>query len=110
MSKNASSPSLIQLIEYTDSNPEKFSHIDTSVLKEYMENSTKKYYDGKYFLGGQLQLLPSDPITMDRINEVNQINLEKEKTYGGPCNMWEYASIIHHNQLFECIQKIIALY
>ena len=55
-------------------------------------------------------MLINEPITIEKINEVYLINKEKEKTYGGPCNMLEKLSIDNHNKNFENIQKIISLY
>ena len=63
---------LIQLSEFINSNKELFTNIDTSFIQKYIDFAKK--YNGYYYVGGQVKLLPEDIITMEHIEQVKKIN------------------------------------
>jgi len=82
------------------------SECDTGPLKvieKYITNSKISYYNGKYYLGGQLELIPEDKITPEKIQEVKDIRMTK----GGPTNSAEAGSIFRSEQELTTIETII---
>ena len=76
------------------------------VIIKYLADSKKSYYNGKYYLGGQIQLSPEDIITPEKIQEVKDIRL----TRGGPCNTAEAASIYRSERELETMETLINHY
>lgn len=93
-------PSLKELISYTEQNPDKFNDLNLSVLEYYGKN------ERDYYLGGQLLITKDTPITDELIEKVKNINANSLE----PCNMLEYISVGIHNERFDNIQKIIKRY
>lgn len=77
----------------------------SKVIEKYMTNS-KISYNGKYYLSGQLELIPEDKITPDKIQEVKDIRMTK----GGPTNSAEAESIFRSGQELTTIETIIKHY
>jgi hypothetical protein len=63
-----------------------------------------------YYLGGQLKLTYDDKVSMDLFNKVREINKQRELDYGGPCNSWEYNSILAHSQELQNTEDIVKKY
>jgi hypothetical protein len=85
------------------------SECDTDPLKvieKYINNSKISYYNGKYYLGGHLKLIPEDKITPERIQEAKDIGMKK----GGPTNSAEANSIFRSEQELKTIETIIKHY
>lgn len=76
------------------------------VIIKYIADSKKSYYNGKYYLGGQIQLSPDDLITPEKIQEVKDIRL----TRGGPTNSAEAASMYRSERELETMEIIINHY
>uniref|UniRef100_A0A6C0LX03 Uncharacterized protein n=1 Tax=viral metagenome TaxID=1070528 RepID=A0A6C0LX03_9ZZZZ len=76
------------------------------VITKYIADSKKSYYNGKYYLGGQIQLSPDDIITPEKIQEVKDIRL----TRGGPTNSNELASMYRSKRELETMETIINHY
>jgi len=87
-----------------------FDNLNKSVLKSYHDDTQKSYFNGMFYLGGQVKMLPDDEITLDKINEVREIDKKREIEYGGPCNSWEASSINNHRKLLYEMEEIIKAY
>lgn len=104
-------PSLVQLMEYVNNNNEYFEDLTMDVLDDYYNAANKAgNLKNKYYMGGQIAVSITDPITAKLIESVNAANKKRQQEYGEPCNSFEIASIANSNRLFENIQEIIARY
>jgi len=110
-------PSLDDLITFVEERKEiileeELATSDTfNVLREYKNASMTKFaVDGQYYLYGQLLILPCDRITNERLQEAISVNTRRFKEYGGPCNSFEAAYIMNHENNFKDVIKIIDLY
>ncbi len=107
---NIPAPSLRDLSEFIQMNPSFFDVDEKKCISLYLENTTEKYSNGKYWLKGQLEKTPDDPITQHDMDEANNIDNRRMAEYGGPCNGLEAASIAHHNYKFINMQKVLQKY
>lgn len=107
---NIASPTLYELQEFINSNPTYFNKDEKDSIQLYLQNTTEKYADGKYWLKGQLQMSPRDEITNEKMNEAEEIDKQRQMEYGGPCNGLEAASIAHHAYKFENLKKVLIKY
>jgi hypothetical protein len=101
------------LIEFVPNNERErniFDKLNKSVLTHYLDDSKKEYFNGMFYLGGQVKMSPNEEITLDKIFEVREIDKKREIEYGGPCNSWEAASINHHRGLLYQMEEIIKAY
>jgi hypothetical protein len=110
MTMNIPSPSLNDLGEFVRLNASFFDTDEKDCISQYMKNTTEKYSNGKYWLKGQLEKLPDDPIMQRDIDEAIAIDNRRMAEYGGPCNGLEAASIAHHNKKFTNMQKVLEKY
>ena len=110
---------LTELINFTHNlNPRykeerEFHNLDKSVLFDYLKQSKESWANGKYYLGGQIQMDLDEPITLDKIREVRMIRIQRDKDYGEPVNSAEagsiYRSEIQLNQIETIVKKYIDL-
>ena len=110
---------LTELINFTHNlNPtykeeREFYNLDKSVLFDYLKQSKESWANGKYYLGGQIQMDLDEPITLDKIREVRIIRIQRDKDYGEPVNSAEagsiYRSEIQLNQIETIVKKYIDL-
>jgi hypothetical protein len=110
---------LTELINFTHNlNPRykeerEFHNLDKSVLFDYLKQSKESWANGKYYLGGQIQMGLDEPITLDKIREVRMIRIQRDRDYGEPVNSAEagsiYRSEIQLNQIETIIKKYIDL-
>ena len=107
---NISPPTLYELIDFMNTNPTYFNEDEKISIQLYLQNTTEKYADGKYWLKGQLQMSPNDEITNEKMNEAEEIDKHRQLEYGGPCNGLEAASIRQHIYKFENLKKVIIKY
>lgn len=107
---NIPAPSLNDLDEFVRLNASFFDTDEKDCIIQYMKNTTEKYSNGKYWLKGQLEKLPDDPIMQRDIDEAISIDNRRMTEYGGPCNGLEAMSIAHHNHKFTNIQKVLQKY
>lgn len=75
------------------------------VIQYYMEESKQKWTNGKYYLGGQLPIFPSDVITKQLIKSVDNINITKSNEV--PYNSAENYSISNAKNKFIQFKKIL---
>lgn len=91
-------PSLSDLVIFAPSN---------SAVIQYIAHTKSKWSNGKYWLGGQIQLSPDEKITNILITNVNKIyNDTNDYAY----NSFELASIRHAKSNFEQIQDVVKQY
>jgi hypothetical protein len=104
-------PSLVQLIDFVKYNNEHFNDLSLDVL-DYYYNAANDIGNvkNKYYLGGQIAVSITDPITEKLIEKVRIADKKSQQEYGEPCNSFELASIANANRLFENIQDIITRY
>ena len=104
-------PSLIQLSEFipvndaerTIYNIEEEKHI----IQKYLNDANSSWGKGKYYLGGQLQLDPREPLTSEIIKRTWKAISDAGDYY---CNSFEYASILNSKAELTSIEKIIEKY
>ena len=102
-------PSLNELIAFVKTNVDSFNDLELTVLQSYYSNTTDKWSKGKYYLHGQLPLLPDTPITNQIIDDAKNIHIQRGIDYGNPCNSFESASIAcsinHYKQLIQILDR-----
>ena len=98
---NIAPHTLYDLQEFINSNPSYFNEDEKISINLYLQTTTEKYADGKYWLKGQLQISPNDEITNEKMREADDIDKRRQIEYGGPCNGLEAASIRQHTYTFE---------
>jgi len=103
-------PSLNELISFVKTNAEYFDHLELTVLQEYYSNTADKLSNGKYYLHGQLPLLPDTPITNQIIDDAKNIHIQRSIEYGTPCNSFESASIRASINRYDQLILIIKQY
>ena len=70
----------------------------------------KTYYNGEFYLGGQIKMGPDDEITLKNFDEIRENTRKKLYEYGGPCNSWEAASIANSERTLNNAEKIVKCY
>ena len=91
-------PSLLDLVKFAPSN---------SAVNEYIANTKSNWSNGKYWLGGQIQMNPHDKIT-DTIIKNAQGKINDAADYA--CNSFEIASIRDSKTKFLQIQDVVKQY
>ena len=87
-----------------------YNLIDKEVLNKYIEDTKNKYYEGKFYLGGQIKMGPDDEITLQKFNEVRKIRKQRLIEYDSPCNSWEANSIAESERNLNDTEKIVKCY
>lgn len=67
-------------------------NVNKSVLQKYFKDTKQSWSDGKFYLGGQIPIKPNEEITFSKINNVREIQRQKDIDISY-CNSWEMASI-----------------
>jgi hypothetical protein len=102
-------PSLNELIAFVNENSEHFYDLELTVLQDYYSNTIDKWSEGKYYLHGQLPLLPDTPITNQIMDDAKNIHIQRSIEYGNPCNSFESASIAcsitRYKQLIQILDR-----
>jgi hypothetical protein len=101
------SPTLTELISFVKNNADYFDDLKLNVLQEYYDNTNDKWSNGKYYLHGQLPLLPDTPITDQIIDDAKNIHIQRGMEYGTPCNSFESSSINHSINSYDQFVAII---
>lgn len=104
-------PSLIQLSQFVPKNDIELSiyNIDDEkyIIQQYIDDSKSSYSKGKYWLGGQIQLDPSEPISLELIKRTWKAISDAGDYY---CNSFEYASMLNSKNELISIEKIVKKY
>ena len=105
-------PSLIQLSQFVPKNEDELSiyNIDDDkyIIQKYIDDSKSSWSKGKYWLGGQIQLDPNEPITPELFKKAWKPYLEPGGDYY--CNSAEYASILNAKRDLTNIETIVKKY
>lgn len=96
-------PSLNDLHDFIETHNELFDNINVRVINEYLK-FCKDYY-GYYYVGGQIKILPTEPIKTELINEARQINDKAQ-----PCHMAEVSSMLRSKNDLNNLEKILDVY
>ena len=105
-------PSLIQLQNFVvDNDAERaIYNIDAEkyIIQKYIDDSKSSWAKGKYYLGGQIRVEPTEPITPELFKQAWKPFLD------GSCNdysnSFEYASILRAKNGLTSIEKIVGKY
>ena len=105
-------PSLIQLSEFVPNNEaeREIYNIDKEkyIIQKYIDDTKSSWSKGKYWLGGQIQLDPSEPITPELFKKAWKPYLDGSCDYY--CNSAEYASVLRGKSELIYIEKIVEKY
>jgi hypothetical protein len=105
-------PSLIQLSEFVPSNDAERAiyTIDAEkyIIQKYIDDSKSSWAKGKYYLGGQIRVEPSEPITPELFKQAWKPYFDVGGDYY--CNSAEYASILGAKRGLTNIEKIVGKY
>jgi hypothetical protein len=96
-------PSLNDLHEFVENHNELLDGINVYVIKEYLK-FCKDYY-GTYYVGGQIKLLPTEPITTEIINKAREINDKAQ-----PYHMAEVSSLLRSKNNLNNLEQILNVY
>lgn len=96
-------PSLNDLHDFIEKHNDLFDDINVYVIKEYLQ-FCKDYYSS-YYVGGQIKLLPTEPITTEIINKARKINEKAE-----PYHMAEVSSLLRSKNNLNNLEKILNVY
>lgn len=66
--------------------------------------------NGFFYLGGQIKMSHNDVVNLDSIQQVREINEQKNREYGGPCNSCEAASMYTSQKELELVESMIKCY
>jgi hypothetical protein len=104
-------PSLIQLSQFIPVNDAERSiyniESDKYIIQKYLNDANSSYTKGKYYLGGQIQLDPNDPLTSEIIKRTWKAISDAGNYY---CNSFEYASMLNSTAGLTSIEKIVEKY
>lgn len=78
-------------------------NFDKYIINRFNTNLDKNYF----YLGGQIKMSYNDIINLDSIQKVREINIQRLRDYGGPCNSWEAASMYTSNRELELVERMI---
>ena len=105
-------PSLIQLSQFVPKNDDERSiyNIDAEkyIIQKYIDDSKSSWSKGKYWLGGQIELNPNEPITPELFKKAWKPYLEPGGDYY--CNSAEYASMLNAKRELTSIETIVKKY
>lgn len=103
-------PSLNQLIEFTRVHWYRFADLNLTVITKYDKTTRETWSKGRYYLYGQLQVLPDTPITRQLLSDANELNIQRSNSYAEPYSSVEAASIRESEQLYHQLIEIIDRY
>lgn len=107
---NPENPTLQDLTVFTKKHRSYFIDLDLTVLVEYEKTSCQPWAKGRYYLYGQLPVLPDTPITRQLLDDAQSIFSQRLIDYGGPCNALEVASIAQSTDLYNKLVLVIDRY
>ena len=87
-------PTLNTLINFVPENEIECEifNINKNVLNKYFKDTKEYWNKGKFYLGGQILIEPNEEITFLKINNVREIQIQKDIDISA-CNSFEIASI-----------------
>jgi hypothetical protein len=104
-------PSLIQLSKFVPVNDAERTiyniEEEKHIIQKYLNDANSSWGKGKYYLGGQIQLDPNDPLTSEIIKRTWKAISDAGDYY---CNSFEYASMLNSKDGLISIEKIVEKY
>lgn len=105
-------PSLLELSQFVPSNDaeREIYNIEAEkyIIQKYINDTKSSWAKGKYWLGGQIQLDPSEPITPELFKKAWKPYLDG--SCDDCCNSFEYASVMNAKAGLSSITKIVEKY
>ncbi len=104
--------SLNELIKFKPANgfeADSYNKLNKEVLEKYLSDTKERWYGGQFYLGGQVKMSLDEQITLEKINQVREINRQRMIDCP-PCNGFEIASVANHNRLFDEFELILKTY
>lgn len=101
-------PSLNDLATFAPMNESEILTNKETVIKEYLENVKSSWSRGKYWLGGQFEVRPDEPITPTLLSKADKLLQAASLDYC--CNSAEMASVWRAQRQFAEINTIIKRY
>ena len=105
-------PSLIQLSEFVPNNDAERAvytiDVEKYIIQKYIDDSKSSWSKGKYYLGGQIDLDPNEPITSELFAKAWKPFLDG--SCNDYCNSFEYASILQSKKGLISIEKFVEKY
>lgn len=101
-------PSLSDLATFAPMNESEILINKETVIKEYLEDVKSSWSGGKYWLGGQFEVRPDEPITESMLSKANKLVKAASSDYC--CNSAEMASVWRAQRQFKEINAIVQRY
>lgn len=108
MTNKATLNSLLNFVPDNDFESEIFN-VNKSVLNKYFKDTKEYWNKNKFYLGGQIPIEPNEEITFSKINNVREIQRQKDIDIGA-CNSFEIASINQSKRDLNEIEIILIKY
>ena len=104
-------PTLNTLINFVPENEIECEifNINKNVLNKYFKDTKEYWNKGKFYLGGQILIEPNEEITFLKINNVREIQIQKDIDISA-CNSFEIASINQCKRDLNEIEIILIKY
>ena len=105
MNNNLTLFNLLNFMPLNENEKELFNFDKATIIRfnEDLDN-------GFFYLGGQLKMKHNDIIKLESIQYVREINEQRNREYGGPCNSWEAASMYRSQKELELVENMIKAY
>lgn len=87
-------------------NEKQLYNFDKSIINRF----NKDLDNGFFYLGGQIKMSHNDLVNLDSIQQVREINEQRNREYGGPCNSFEAASVYRAQKELELVESMIKVY
>ena len=103
-------PSLIDLSEFEPQTPEEkkiFENVNRDVVENYLIDTLSTWSNGKYYMGGQIPLKATDPITPALMKNVQKAWKESDKYVS---NSAEAASVFRAQAQLTKMEILLAKY
>ena len=81
-------------------------NFDNSIINRF----NKDLDNNLFFLGGQIKMTHNDIVNLDSIQKIREINEQRNREYGGPCNSFEAASMYRAVKELEVVENMIMKY
>ena len=105
--------SLLELIEFIPMNDNEtilMNNVDWSILNIIFDKTKTSWANGSYWLGGQIQMNPSELISLEKISEAREIGVKRFNEMGGPANWAEMNSINTSRHELNLLENVVENY
>jgi len=87
-------------------NEKQLYNFDKSIINRFNTDLDK----GFFYLGGQIKMTHNNLVNLNSIQQVREINEQRNREYGGPCNSFEAASMYRAQKELELVESMIKVY